>query len=124
MFYCHHHPTKFFLLQDDELYICRPYSIYQYAFMHMQVDGEVTRCNDNSRHLFSLSLLALNRNQRLITLLYSQDAITTIKECFSMPFTYQEEDGAYLVCMIVLFRIIHVHNGESFNGAACCGVYL
>ena len=36
-----------------------PSCIYQYAFMHMQVDGEVTRCNDNGRHLFFLSLLVL-----------------------------------------------------------------
>ena len=52
--------------------------IYQYAFMHMQVDGEVTRCNDNSRHLFSFVYLcfAFNRNQGLI-FSCSQDAITT-----------------------------------------------
>ena len=65
--------------------------------------------------MFSLSLLAFNRNQRLIMFSCSQDAITTrrTEEDFSMPFTHQEEEGACLVCMIVLFRIIYVHNGDS-----------
>ncbi len=87
---------------------------------------EVTRCNDNSRHLFSLSLLAFNRNQRLIIFSCSQDAITTgrTEEDFSMPFAHQEEEGACLVCMIVLFRIIYVHNGESFSTKhVVCDVY-
>ena len=35
------------------------------------------------------------------------------------PFTYQEEEGACLVCRIVLYKIFMYVNGESFN-IWCC----
>ena len=72
----------------------------------------MTRCNDNIRHLFSLSLLAFNRNQRLIIFSCSQDAITTS----AFTAIHLSRRRSCLVCMILLFGIFMYNSDESL----CC----